>query len=132
MNNINSTIAWHKFKDDGRLTKARKKVYFWLCVNGAATARKLDEELGDSAHKRLSELERMGYVKVVKNVVCPTTGHQVAYWDVDKDAEPVDLPRPAKSDTAKRIQELEAEVAVLQARLREYESRGGAGQLTFL
>jgi len=119
--NINSQIAWHKFKDDGRLTKARKEVYYWLCVHGAATARRLDEELGDSAHKRLSELERMGYVKVVRNVICPHTGHQVAHWDVDKDAVPVDLPRPAKSAQAKRIQELEAQVAVLQERIRELE-----------
>lgn len=127
--NINSRIAWHRFKDDGRLTKARRRVYEWLCHNGPATARFMDEKLGDSAHKRLSELERMGYVKVVKNVVCPTTGHQVAYWDVDKDAEPVDLPRPAKTDTAKRIQELEAEVAMLQARLRELEGFSGEDQL---
>ena len=130
--NINSRIAWHRFKDDDRLTQSRKKVFLWLCENGAATARKLDEELGDSAHKRLSELERMHFVKVVKNVICPHTGHQVAYWDVDKDAEPVDLPRPAKSKQAERIQELEAEVAVLRARVRELEAGQRVGQLTFL
>ena len=127
--NINSRIAWHKFKDDGRLTKARRRVYEWLCNNGPATPRQMDDAMGDSAHKRLSELERMGYVKVVKNVICPQTGHQVGYWDVDMDAEPVDLPRPAKSKQAQRIQELEAEIAVLRARLREYESRGG-GQIS--
>jgi len=130
--NINSRIAWHKFKEDKRLTKARKEVFLWLCINGAATARTLDEKLGDSAHKRLSELERMRFVKVVKNVICPTTGHQVAYWDVDKDAIPVDLPRPAKSKQAERIQELEAEVAALRARVWELEAGQRAGQLTFL
>ena len=61
--NINSRIAWHKFKEDKRLTKARKQVFLWLCINGAATARTLDEKLGDSAHKRLSELERMKFVR---------------------------------------------------------------------
>ena len=124
-----SRIAYYKFKDDGRLTKARFRVYEWLCHNGPATARMMDDAINDSAHKRLSELERMGFVKVVKNVICPQTGHQVSYWDVDMDAEPVDLPRPAKSNQAKRIQELEAEIAVLRARLREYESRGG-GQIS--
>ena len=65
-------------------------------------------------------------------MICPTTGHQVAYWDVDKDAVPVDLPRPAKSKQAERIQELEAEVAMLRARVWELEAGQRAGQLTFL
>lgn len=130
--NINSRIAWHKFKDDNRLTKSRKEVFLWLCINGAATARTLDEKLGDSAHKRLSELERMRFVKVVKNVICPTTGHQVAYWDVDKDAIPVDLPRPAKSKQAQRIQELEAEVEALKARIHQLEVEKHQGQLSLI
>jgi hypothetical protein len=37
---------------------------------------------GSSAHKRLSELRDMGYIKEVYKAKCPLTGQRVIWWDV--------------------------------------------------
>ncbi len=95
MNN-NSIKAWHKLKDSEHLTNSRRTVYRWFCFNGPATQREVDNVLGSSAHKRVSELVRQGFLTKIKDVICPASGKDVGLYEVDLYAEPIELPKESQ------------------------------------
>ena len=68
------------------LGRRQKIVYDALRAAGQLTGKQLDMTVatkGDSSpHKRLSELEKLGLVRVVATVICEYTGRKVASWNV--------------------------------------------------
>lgn len=91
--NSNSIKAWDKLKDSTYLTNARRTVYRWICHNGPATQRQVDEALGSSGHKRISELVSQKFLVKVKDVICPVTGKDVGLYEADLYARPLPLPK---------------------------------------
>lgn len=88
-----SKDAWDSLKRGGRLGQRQMGAYEWLFQNGPATGKRGDKEsgMGDTYHKRLSELERMGLVEEVKKDVDPLTGEEATYWDVTDISVPKDV-----------------------------------------
>ena len=108
----NSAKSWLELQNSPYLTQARKNVYQWLCLNGPSTQRRIDNALGTSAHKRISELVIQGFIEKITNIICPVTGKLVGLYKVKDFATPRELP---KSDLSKiaRIKLLEAMLADL-------------------
>jgi len=70
-----SKLAFLEFVTDGRLVGQRQAVYDLLKASGPLTGRELDAMLSSvSAHKRLSELERLGAVAVDCRRTCTISG----------------------------------------------------------
>jgi hypothetical protein len=78
-----SKDAYRDLVDRGVLPHRRREVYRWIYLEGPCTAAMLEHGLGgSSAHKRLSELRDLGYIKEVDKAKCPRTGQRVIWWDV--------------------------------------------------
>ena len=117
-----SIRAWHKFKDDGRLTAARRKAFEGLCRHAPCTGQELVRAIGyPGAWKRLNELERQQVVVREGSKVCSVTGERAAIWHVDPEAELIEYQKPEGSKTLtlhQRIQVLEQTVEQLQRQLQ--------------
>lgn len=85
-----SIQAFYKVKASGILSKLRLKVYEIVCYHGPLTANEMRGHVNTEANSgvfstRLSELQRMGAVKVVGKRPCNTTGHVALVWDITGD-----------------------------------------------
>lgn len=116
--NAYSIRAWHKYKDDGRLTAARRRCLEGLCRHAPCTGQELVRAIGyPGAWKRLSELERQNVAVREGDKICSVTGERAAIWHVDAEAELIEYQKPegsGKMTMQQRIQLLEAEVAQLK------------------
>lgn len=124
-----SIEAYNKIREAGTLSKQRWVVYDCLFHHGPMTSRELDHRLsspGDHAasyHKRLSELERMGFVKVVGEGKDGITGYRAVLWDVTMAREPVDSGKPpegSKVRDTRRFGILESDLRGVIHELRGY------------
>lgn len=78
----NSITALKRIKDEGLLSNSRLKVYEALCQHGPMTGSEINHILNSaSAHKRLSELEEQGVVRVKRDRLCTVTGNEAAEWE---------------------------------------------------
>jgi len=85
-----SHIAERQLKDSGDMGKKRKMVYEALKGNGWLTARELSARSGldhPTTHKRLPELEALGYVERKRNPIgeihlrkCRISGRKCCVW----------------------------------------------------
>ena len=96
-----SREAYHKIKEMGTLSEMRMRAYTYVRFYGPVTSLELDT-LGSkqtkrpSLHKRLSELERLGLVKVVGTRKCRVSGNTAEEWDItDHVPDSFTLPRKA-------------------------------------
>lgn len=113
-----SVEAWRALCQSGTLTQRRFEVLECLALYGPMTANELEKKLHNtSAHKRLSELQDLGVVEIVRERECTVTGRNCAEWRaLDR------MPTGEVKRTAKRsMKELEQEVAQLKARIAELE-----------
>ncbi len=101
-----SLISWMEVQE--RLPRRRRAAYVDLVKNGPATATELEHRIGDvHAHKRLSELERIGLAAAGRSRACKHTGKTAIEWLA---CEGPVMPLPRKQTR----KELEAEIARLQ------------------
>lgn len=82
-----SRDVFQKIKDGGMLSKMRLVAYEIVWLYGPVTGAEIDAiNQGDGGrrrghlHKRLSELERMGLVRVIGRQKCRVTGHDAEAW----------------------------------------------------
>ena len=95
------------------LSKMREKVLLCVLNNGPCTGRQINKILNSqSAHKRLSELERLGLIEPGGCGKCPITGQESTLW-VAVPSERVDpkakLPPPKHSRSQLQAELLKAE-----------------------
>lgn len=130
-----SKQSWDQLRDSGDDKKLRAIAlagirHLWNC-----TGKELYAYTGiEGIHKRLSELEEDGVIVCVGTRICGHTGRNAKAYEPNDPENPRESVRKAKSSKDQEIDELkakvsaqQAEIAVLQARLREYE--GGEGQI---
>ena len=68
-------------KKTGELSRKRRDVYEALLSHGDMTGRELNEYLkSQSAHKRISELYKLGFIVPVAERECRVTGRHVVAW----------------------------------------------------
>ena len=110
------------------LPGARQKVFRHLFRNGPCTGRELNDAMGSqSAHKRLSELERQGLIFDAGTRTCRISGHESHEWSVIGEGPLLEviaaggvssLPRAVKPTRG----QLEAEIAHLKKENDELRS----------
>ena len=116
----------------GELPEARRCVFRQLMKHGGHTGRELNEVMGSqSAHKRLSELERQGLVEDAGTRECRVTGHIAHVWAIvgedrilDSVSEDgiVSLPRataPTRAELLAEIDQLRLQVARMEATIAD-------------
>ena len=92
-----SVEAYRDLVRRGVLPHRRREVYHWLYHNGPCTAAMIEHELSSSsAHKRLSELRELGYIKEVLKARCPRTSQRVIWWDVTSKRPSTKNPPPLR------------------------------------
>ncbi len=85
---VTSKEAYEDIKSSGRLNEMQLEVLAGMFTHGPATGVELTAKMKTPAqvslsyHKRLSELERMGAVYVVRRRPCSVTGRRAIEWDV--------------------------------------------------
>jgi hypothetical protein len=104
-----SIEVYNKIKIEGLLERMAWKVYDELFHHGPLTGRELNRNLQSvSAHKRLSELERMGAIR--SNEIprtCTVSGERVLEWDVtDVLPTPIQKVQPDPNDPVPTKDEL--------------------------
>lgn len=83
---VTSAIAYREIEAEGITSHLQAEVYQCLSEHGPLTAGEIYEILGRgkySYHKRLSELEKLGYIKSITKRKCATTGRLAKVWEVD-------------------------------------------------
>lgn len=106
MNRATSVESWRQLQ--GSLGERQRAVHTWLLENpGGRTAAELDKALGPSAHKRLSELERLGLVLTAGNKRCTVTKREAIAWHgctwMNASAR---KPKPPRSELVKTLRHL--------------------------
>lgn len=85
---VTSAIAYREIEALGITAELQAVVYECIEKYGPLTAGEMYEILGRgrySYHKRLSELEKLGYIKSVSRRKCSTNGKLAKVWEVDTD-----------------------------------------------
>lgn len=105
-----SIQAYREIETKGLLGKIRWKVYAHLFVAGPLTGSELNRGLGGSGyHKRLSELEQLGVVRLAGKRPCTVTGMECETWDVTATLPTGTVStssRPSKAEFAAALAEL--------------------------
>ena len=104
-----SLAAYRELCSSGKLGSMQLKVYRELWLRGAMTGRELNDELETpNAHKRLSELERMGMVEMSEEPRrCAVTGRNAIAWRATTRTTPKPLDTATSPGTkAERYREL--------------------------
>lgn len=93
-----SLEAYREIEARGLLPAARLRVLRLLAERGRPmTGTEVDTELGRGAHKRLSELERLGCVAERGTIACPLTGRRAIAWEATGELPREEAPvRPAR------------------------------------
>ena len=109
------------------LSNARKKVLAYIVENGPCTGRQINQGLGSqSAHKRLSELERLGVIRCAGVIKCPITGQSSNNWECSPREcmnPKAELARPqTKNQMLADIFRLESEKSQLLQKIARLES----------
>lgn len=110
-----SLITYQKLVDSGMLGPRRLEVWRALAEHGPMTGRELDKLLNNpSAHKRPSELCKMGVAKEKRRRICMVTGQEAIEWECTDDT-PVPLKqrgtalkRPSVASMARALSEIRA------------------------
>lgn len=106
-----SVEAWRSVQESGLVGLMQRQVYNLIYEHGPLTGTELREEgdkkhgssFRDSADKRLSELERLGVVKIAEKRRCRVTGHNAYAWEVTKDTPRKPVEASAKVKPGKRV-----------------------------
>lgn len=110
-----SLSAYSDLVTSGALGAKQRAVWGLLSQGRPMTGRELDRELGwtQDAHKRLSELEVAGVVKVVGERLCSVTGRKVCEWYItEKDPNTVTPEDFQRGESKKRPSKAEIAQAV--------------------
>lgn len=97
---VTSRQAYEDIKNSGRLGEMQLEVIGGLFTHGPVTGVELTARMKSPAqaslsyHKRLSELERMGAVYIVRKRVCSVTGRMAIEWDLTAGMPPAPPPAP--------------------------------------
>ena len=110
------------------LPGSRRKVFRHLMKQGPLTGRELNQHMNSqSAHKRLSELQRQGLIVDAGTRTCRVTGHESHAWNVIGEGPLLEvvaqggvssLPKavqPTRSALETRIRELEKALSLVTA-----------------
>jgi hypothetical protein len=104
-----SREAFDKIKADGSLSAMRMQAYSVVRFYGPVTSLEVDTigtvpgNKRPSLHKRLSELERLGLIKVVGQRKCRVSGNQAEEWDIT-DHVPDSFVLPKKATRAELVE----------------------------
>ena len=80
-----SLIAWQEAKLT--LGERQAQVLEHLAIHGPMTGKQLDHYINADAHKRLSELNRMGKIVEVRKDICPVSGKTAIVWGISKEVQ---------------------------------------------
>jgi hypothetical protein len=114
-----SIESYHSELESGRITKKQQEVLTKMSWLGVPTTAREVTLLVAGAWKRLGELERMGCVKVVGQVKCPSTNKMVSVY-VPTGQEPM---LKLTKDKRPKLKELEYEVQRLKSILDGYAEK---------
>jgi hypothetical protein len=84
----NSILAYYKEASKGKIRSIKKRIIIVLAKNGDAMTRRqlafyLKKE-PSSLCPATKELEKEGIIKIAFHAKCPTTGHKVSWFIIDK------------------------------------------------
>lgn len=106
MSRTTSVESWRQLQ--AGLGERQRAVHSWLLENpGGRTAAELDAAMGPSAHKRLSELERLGLVLTAGTKRCSVTRREAIAWHgctwMNAQAR---TPKPPRAELVKALRSL--------------------------